>query len=75
MADKWRNALQAVSITVATEGQPTDLQTVLDGIGATAEPPEVADSTAADVGGLVSDFNGLLAVLRDRGILAPASEE
>lgn len=30
----------------------------------------VADSTATDAAGLVTDFNALLAVLRTRGVLA-----
>lgn len=34
-----------------------------------------ADSTAADVGDLVADFNDLLAKLKDAGLMEPDPEE
>ena len=36
----------------------------------TGTAPTIADSEAADVAGLVADFNELLAALRDRGVIA-----
>lgn len=46
---------------------------VLTGVAGTGAA--VADTAATDVAGLVSAFNGLLAVLRAAGVIAPNAED
>lgn len=48
--------------------------TGLPGGGSTPQAAAQADSTAADVAGLVTDFNALLAKLRAAGLMAADSE-
>lgn len=50
---------------------------ILPGARATGLPiaENIADSTAADVAGLVADFNALLAALKAAGLMEPDEED
>ncbi|WP_413091831.1 head fiber protein [Terribacillus sp. 179-K 1B1 HS] len=48
----------------------TNLQTTLNDKLTASKAATQADSTAADVAGLVADFNALLAKLKDAGIMS-----
>lgn len=63
-----RNALDSPAVTVVTpDGDRVPLTA---GLVLAGDPPEVADSEAAQVSEIVDDFNALLAALRARGVLA-----
>lgn len=66
-----RNALDAPAVTVETEGgDRIPLSEALEGTVMAGDAPEVPDSTATEIADLVDDYNGLLAALRSRGVLA-----
>lgn len=64
------NGLNRMNVAAQRAGLGDIIASIDGGDVTPSNPPTVADSTATDVAGIVSDFNGLLAALRTAGILA-----